>query len=80
MFVAVDKKRIFSVKMVMPVSIDKPSKGVLGYILYGGICEFQILAERCVEIDNEYAVILNMEGYVKAKNWAINRGYIGQYE
>lgn len=82
MFIAVDKKRIFTVKKEIPIRIDPKTteeykNNILGYVL-GGIVteEFYVPFERCVEVEQEYAIVANLYGLSKANIWAREKGYI----
>lgn len=66
MFVAVDKKKVFSVKE----EVEK------GYLLSGPFCDFIVPHERCTFLDGEYVIILNLYGFAEANKYAKEKGYI----
>lgn len=44
--------------------------------LNGQFCPFEVHKDRCQEVDDEYAVILNLHGFQKATEYAISKGYL----
>ena len=64
--VAIDKKKI------CPVTTEDKDY----YICSGEITPFKISKERCVVVDDEYLVIMNLYGISKAMEYAKEKGYI----